>query len=100
MLPSVMTNIQTSCGSHCARCRAEEFGAASAGQGEGAGCSLVLLPALLRRLEVCDAPLAHRLVHSGQRAVGVHRVSAATADHEGAHQLAVAHIARSLQVTT
>ena len=76
-----------SCGSHCARCRAEEFGTVGARQAEGSGCSLVLLPALLRRLEVCDASLTHRLVHGGERAVGMHRVPAAAADHEGPGEL-------------
>ena len=89
-----------SCGSHSTRRRAEEFGTAGAGQAENPGCSLVLLPALLCCLGFGNAPLTHRLVHGCECAVGVHRVSAATADHEGAHQLAVAHIARSLQVTT
>ena len=88
------------CGSHCARCRAEEFGTAGARQAESPGCSLVLLPALLSCLEFGNAPFTHRLVHGRQCAVGVHRVSAAAADHEWAHQLAIAHIASSFQVFT
>ena len=50
---------------HCAHRSAQDLGGPGARKPEAAGCSLVLLPALICRLVVCDTPLAHRLVHCG-----------------------------------